>query len=122
MGSNLSGWAGFAAKACLRGSPRKVYRAIPEEARVEWRARVAEITRIPVATVVGMVAEKLTVNEILTDFPQLSRKDVWKRYGSRSPWIETACRCRRRREVSGGWILQQQGADQLTEAGCDTIP
>jgi uncharacterized protein (DUF433 family) len=33
-------------------------------------------TRIPVATVVGMVAENMTVEEILGDFPQLSREDI----------------------------------------------
>lgn len=33
-------------------------------------------TRIPVATIVGMVAEGMTVSEILTDFPQLSEQDV----------------------------------------------
>jgi uncharacterized protein (DUF433 family) len=32
-------------------------------------------TRIPVATVVGMVAETMTVEEILAEFPQLSRED-----------------------------------------------
>ena len=33
-------------------------------------------TRIPVATVVGMVAEGLSVEEILADFPQLDGGDV----------------------------------------------
>ncbi|MGH9000913.1 MAG: DUF433 domain-containing protein, partial [Acidimicrobiia bacterium] len=33
-------------------------------------------TRIPVATVVGMIAEGMTTEEILTEFPQLSRDDV----------------------------------------------
>lgn len=33
-------------------------------------------TRIPVATVVGMVAEGMTVEEILDDFPQLTKDDV----------------------------------------------
>lgn len=33
-------------------------------------------TRIPVATVVGMVAEGMTVEEILTDYPQLEEADV----------------------------------------------
>jgi uncharacterized protein (DUF433 family) len=33
-------------------------------------------TRIPVATVVGMVAEGLAVEEILADYPQLSAEDV----------------------------------------------
>ncbi len=33
-------------------------------------------TRIPVATVVGMVAEGMTVGEILADFPQLTEDDV----------------------------------------------
>jgi len=33
-------------------------------------------TRIPVATVVGMVAEGMSTEEILADFPQLSRDDV----------------------------------------------
>jgi uncharacterized protein (DUF433 family) len=33
-------------------------------------------TRIPVATVVGMVAEGLAVEEILADYPQLSDEDV----------------------------------------------
>jgi len=33
-------------------------------------------TRIPVATVVGMVAEGMTVDEILRDFPQLSDEDI----------------------------------------------
>ncbi len=33
-------------------------------------------TRIPVATIVGMVAEAMTITEILADFPQLSEQDV----------------------------------------------
>lgn len=33
-------------------------------------------TRIPVATLVGMVAEGMTTTEILDDFPQLSAEDV----------------------------------------------
>ena len=33
-------------------------------------------TRIPVASVVAMVAEGLTVDEILADFPQLTAPDV----------------------------------------------
>ncbi len=33
-------------------------------------------TRIPVATVVGMVAEGMTTAEILQEFPQLSDADI----------------------------------------------
>jgi uncharacterized protein (DUF433 family) len=33
-------------------------------------------TRIPVATVVGMVAEGMTPDEILADFPQLALEDI----------------------------------------------
>jgi uncharacterized protein (DUF433 family) len=33
-------------------------------------------TRIPVATVVGMVAEGMTREEILSEFPQLAREDI----------------------------------------------
>jgi len=33
-------------------------------------------TRIPVATVVGMVAELMTTEEVLAEFPQLSREDI----------------------------------------------
>jgi uncharacterized protein (DUF433 family) len=33
-------------------------------------------TRIPVATVVGMVAEGMTSAEILADFPQLEADDI----------------------------------------------
>ena len=33
-------------------------------------------TRIPVATVVGMVAEGMTTDEILADFPQLTLDDI----------------------------------------------
>jgi uncharacterized protein (DUF433 family) len=33
-------------------------------------------TRIPVATVVGMVAEGMAIAEILRDFPQLSDEDI----------------------------------------------
>ena len=33
-------------------------------------------TRIPVATVVGLVAEGVTIDEILADYPQLTSKDV----------------------------------------------
>ena len=33
-------------------------------------------TRIPVATVVGMVAEGMSTEEILVDFPQLREDDV----------------------------------------------
>lgn len=32
--------------------------------------------RVPVATVVGMVAEGMTTDEILDDFPYLEREDV----------------------------------------------
>lgn len=32
--------------------------------------------RVPVATVVGMVAEGMTVEEILDDFPYLEREDI----------------------------------------------
>lgn len=33
-------------------------------------------TRIPVATVVGMIAEGMTVEEIVADFPQLTPDDI----------------------------------------------
>lgn len=33
-------------------------------------------TRIPVATVVGMVAEGMSIEEILADYPQLDEEDV----------------------------------------------
>ena len=33
-------------------------------------------TRIPVTTVVGMVAESMTVEEIVADFPQLTPDDI----------------------------------------------
>jgi uncharacterized protein (DUF433 family) len=33
-------------------------------------------TRIPVATVVGMVAESMTTEEILREFPQLAEADI----------------------------------------------
>lgn len=33
-------------------------------------------TRIPVATVVGMVAEGMSAEEIVNDFPQLTPEDV----------------------------------------------
>lgn len=33
-------------------------------------------TRIPVATVVGMVAEGMPVEEILTEYPQLAEDDI----------------------------------------------
>lgn len=33
-------------------------------------------TRIPVATVVGMIAEGMTTDEILADFPQLTLDDI----------------------------------------------
>ncbi|MGH9164336.1 MAG: DUF433 domain-containing protein [Acidimicrobiales bacterium] len=33
-------------------------------------------TRIPVATVVGMVADGMTIEEILADFPQLTDDDL----------------------------------------------
>ena len=33
-------------------------------------------TRIPVATVVGMIAEGMTVDEIISDFPQLAPDDI----------------------------------------------
>ena len=32
--------------------------------------------RIPVATVVGMIADGMTVSEVLTELPDLSREDV----------------------------------------------
>ena len=33
-------------------------------------------TRIPVATVVGLVANGLTTDEIMADYPQLTREDI----------------------------------------------
>lgn len=33
-------------------------------------------TRIPVATVVGMIAEGMSVEEIVADFPQLTPDDI----------------------------------------------
>jgi uncharacterized protein (DUF433 family) len=33
-------------------------------------------TRIPVATLVSMIAEGMTIDEIVTDFPQISGDDV----------------------------------------------
>ncbi len=33
-------------------------------------------TRIPVATIVGMVAEGISTEEILADFPQLTSTDI----------------------------------------------
>ena len=33
-------------------------------------------TRIPVTTIVGMVAEGMATDEILADFPQLTRDDI----------------------------------------------
>jgi len=33
-------------------------------------------TRIPVATVVGMVAEGMSTDEIVTEFPQLDPEDI----------------------------------------------
>jgi uncharacterized protein (DUF433 family) len=33
-------------------------------------------TRIPVATVIGMIAEGMTVEEILAEFPQLTIEDI----------------------------------------------
>lgn len=33
-------------------------------------------TRIPVATVVGLVAEGVTSEQILADYPQLTREDI----------------------------------------------
>jgi uncharacterized protein (DUF433 family) len=33
-------------------------------------------TRIPVATVVGMVADGMTTDDVIGDFPQLSREDI----------------------------------------------
>lgn len=32
--------------------------------------------RIPVATVVGMIADAMTVDEILADYPDLQREDI----------------------------------------------
>ena len=33
-------------------------------------------TRIPVATIVGMVADGMTTEEIVADFPQLTAEDI----------------------------------------------
>lgn len=32
--------------------------------------------RIPVATVVGMIADAMTVDEVLADYPDLQREDI----------------------------------------------
>ena len=39
-------------------------------------ARAAERLRIPVSTVVGMVADGMTADEILEAFPDLEREDI----------------------------------------------
>ncbi|MFT4034119.1 MAG: DUF433 domain-containing protein [Patulibacter sp.] len=44
--------------------------------RVMGGVPVIRGTRIPVATIVGLVAEGLAVEAIVTDFPQLSQEDV----------------------------------------------
>ena len=43
--------------------------------------------RIPVATVVGMIAEGMTENEILAEYPDLQREDIDEalRYAARRP-------------------------------------
>lgn len=33
-------------------------------------------TRIPVATIVGLIADGVTVSEIVTDYPQLEHEDI----------------------------------------------
>ncbi|MGH8936371.1 MAG: DUF433 domain-containing protein [Acidimicrobiia bacterium] len=57
-------------------------------------------TRIPVATVVGLVAEGVTTEEILADYPQLTREDCrggaalrggGRRQGGSLPLAEPAC-------------------------------
>ncbi|MGH8896943.1 MAG: DUF433 domain-containing protein [Egibacteraceae bacterium] len=70
-------------------------------------------TRIPVATVVGMVAEGMTVGEILADFPQLIEADVREPCGSRRlSWTRAWCRFRHRRE--GSWSMSPCNSESQT--------
>lgn len=48
-------------------------------------------TRIPVATVVGMVADDMSVDEIVTDFPQLAIDDIQEALLA----LRGGCRCER---------------------------
>lgn len=58
------------------------YTGVMSEARIVADHRImggvpcVRGTRVPVATVVGLIAQGLSVDEILTDYPQLSADDV----------------------------------------------
>lgn len=55
---------------------RVIFERIVVDHRVMGGVPCVRGTRIPIATVVGMVAEGLTVDEIHRDFPQLSDEDI----------------------------------------------
>lgn len=44
--------------------------------RITWSTACVAGTQIPVATVVGLVANGLTTDEILAEYPQLTRDDI----------------------------------------------
>ena len=52
------------------------FERISVDHRIMGGVRCIRGTRIPVATVVGMVADGMTTDEILADFPQLSAEDI----------------------------------------------
>jgi uncharacterized protein (DUF433 family) len=49
-------------------------------------------TRMPVATVVSLLADRVTINEILADYPQLTTEDVEEalRYAA-APSLRAPC-------------------------------
>jgi uncharacterized protein (DUF433 family) len=52
------------------------YERISVDHRIMGGVPCVRGTRVPVATVVGMVAEGMATGEILADFPQLTADDV----------------------------------------------
>ena len=68
---------------CARGARAiRVYTECMPESRIVADHRVMDVvpcirgTRIPVATVMGLLAQGLSVEGILDDYPQLSTEDV----------------------------------------------
>lgn len=65
----------------VKGSPRAypdamAFKRIAIDHRVMAGVPCIRGTRIPIATVVGMVAEGIEFSEILDDYPQLTQEDI----------------------------------------------
>lgn len=64
------------AEASVAYPPRMAFERISIDHRIMAGVPCVRGTRVPVATVVGMVAEGIPIKQILDDYPQLEEEDV----------------------------------------------